>query len=105
MPRKPREHPESPEGKLQLEPATTAEILARLRRVEGQVRAVHRMIEQGRDCHAIAHQMGAAKAALERATIQLMTASMAQCLRPGKSGAIDQTEMNRLTDTFIKILS
>ncbi len=105
MARKPREVSGASEGKLALEPDTTAAILARLRRVEGQVRAVHRMIEQGRDCHTIAQQMGAAKAALERATIQLMTASMAQCLRPGKAGSIDQAEMNRLTDTFIKILS
>ncbi len=89
---------------LALDDATTGEILARLRRVEGQVRAVQRMIDQRRDCHAIAQQMAAAKAALERATIQLMTSSMAQCLQPGKDGAVNQTELNRLTDTFVKIL-
>jgi CsoR family transcriptional regulator, copper-sensing transcriptional repressor len=89
---------------LALDDATTRDILARLRRVEGQVRAIARMIDQHRDCHAIAQQMGAAKAALERATIQLMTSSMAQCLRSGKNGVVDQAELSRLTDTFVKIL-
>jgi len=94
----------APEASLALDDATTADILARLRRVEGQVRAVQRMIDQRRDCHAIAQQMAAAKAALERATIQLMTSSMVQCLRPGKNGIVDQAELTRLTDTFVKLL-
>jgi CsoR family transcriptional regulator, copper-sensing transcriptional repressor len=92
------------EAPLDLDQTTTGEILARLRRVEGQIRAIQRMIDQRRDCHAIAQQMGAAKAALERATIQLMTSSMANCLRTGKNGSVDQAELNRLTDTFVKIL-
>lgn len=62
------------------------------------------MIDQRRDCHAIAQQMAAAKAALERATITLMTSSMVQCLRPGKNGVVDQAELSRLTDTFVKLL-
>lgn len=93
------EHPHSA-----LDPTTASEVLGRLRRVEGQVQGIARMIEQGRDCHAIAQQMGAAKAALERATVQLMTLSLVQCLRPGKNGVIDQSELTRLTDTFAKIL-
>lgn len=90
---------------LKLDPETKSEILARLRRVEGQVRAIAGMIEQGRDCHAVAQQMGAAKSALERATVQLMTSSLVQCVKPNKNGEYDQKEMARLTDTFVKILS
>ncbi len=89
---------------LNLDAATTARLLARLRRVEGQVRAIARMIEQRRDCHAIAQQMGAAKSALERATVQLMTASFVQCLRPNERGEHDRRELARLADTFTKIL-
>ena len=95
----------APPSASSIDDETVAALLARLRRVEGQVRAVARMIEQRRDCHAIAQQMGAAKSALERATIQLMSASMVKCLRPnGKTGEIDQAELDRLTDTFMKIL-
>ncbi len=89
---------------LDLDPETTRQILARLGRVEGQVRAIARMIEQKRDCHAIAQQMGAAKSALERATLQLMASSLVQCIRPKGDLDFDQKEVTRLTDTFVKIL-
>lgn len=94
------------EQPLQIDDDTQREILDRLRRVEGQVRAIQRMISERRDCHAIAQQMSAAKAALERATVQLMATSMAQCIRPNsKTGAIDERELSRLTETFVKLLS
>ena len=94
------------EQRLQIDDETVRTILARLRRVEGQVRAIQRMITERRDCHAIAHQMSAARAALDRATVQLMATSMAQCLRStDNSSGIDDLELHRLTDTFIKLLS
>jgi CsoR family transcriptional regulator, copper-sensing transcriptional repressor len=79
-----------------------SKIQGRLRRVEGQVNAVQRMLEERRDCHAIAQQMAAARAALHRAKVQLMTTSMAECLRP--NGNVDNDEMTRLTETFVKLL-
>jgi CsoR family transcriptional regulator, copper-sensing transcriptional repressor len=79
------------------------QIQGRLRRVEGQVQAIQRMIAERRDCHAIAQQMSAARAALDRATVQLMTTSMAECLKP--NGHADSDELSRLTETFLKLLS
>jgi DNA-binding FrmR family transcriptional regulator len=64
------------------------------------------MIAERRDCLAIAQQMSAARSALERATVQLMATSMAQCLRPnGKTATVDERELARLTETFVKLLS
>jgi DNA-binding FrmR family transcriptional regulator len=96
--------PLSTERHLDIEDEIATDIVMRLRRVEGQVRAIEQMIEQRRDCHTIARLMGAAKSALERATIQLMTASMAGCLSAGRKGAYDQRELAKLTDTFVKII-
>ena len=89
---------------LDIDEEIASDIIVRLRRVEGQVRAIEQMIEERRDCHTIAQLMGAAKSALERATIQLMTASMAGCLSAGRNGSYDQRELAKLTDTFVKIL-
>jgi DNA-binding FrmR family transcriptional regulator len=89
---------------LRIPERTADEILARLRRVEGQVRAVQRMIAERRDCHAIAQQMAAAGAALSRATVQLMTSSMAQCLT-AENGKPNEAELERLTETFTKLLA
>ncbi len=89
------------ERELDIPERTVTDILARLSRAEGQVRAVKRMITERRDCHVIAHQMAAANAALSRAAAQLMTASMAQCL---SGGAPDDVELARLTEAFAKLL-
>lgn len=88
---------------LQLGDEVVEQIQGRLRRVEGQVAAIQRMIAERRDCHAIAQQMSAARAALDRAAVQLMAQSMAQCLQP--NGSIDEHELHDLTETFIKLLA
>jgi DNA-binding FrmR family transcriptional regulator len=90
------------EAVLGIDDAAAREVIARLARVEGQVRAIQRMIDQRRDCHAIVQQLGAARTALERATAQLMVSSLAQCIRDSKSN--DETDVRRLTETFIKLL-
>ena len=88
---------------LRISEEALEQIQGRLRRVEGQIQAVQRMLAERRDCHAIAVQMAAARAALDRATVQLMTTSMTECLRP--NGHVDNDEMARLTETFVKLLS
>ena len=88
---------------LQLSEEVVEQIQGRLRRVEGQIAAIQRMIAERRDCHAIAQQMSAARAALDRAAVQLMAQSMAQCLRP--NGSVDEHELTNLTETFIKLLA
>jgi DNA-binding FrmR family transcriptional regulator len=91
------------EAELNIDDVAIRELLARLARVEGQVRAVARMIEERRDCHAIVIQLGAARAALQRATAQLMVSNLAECLRTAKGGA-GTAEIQKMTDTFIKLL-
>jgi DNA-binding FrmR family transcriptional regulator len=40
-------------------------LLNRLKRIEGQVRGIERMIEDGRDCESIITQLGAVRSAIE----------------------------------------
>ena len=91
------------ERALQIDPGAVRDIAARLARVEGQVRAVQRMLNERRDCHAIVQQLAAARTALERATAQLMVSSLAQCIRESK-GSTDDDEIQRLMATFTKLL-
>lgn len=88
---------------LQIADQAAQDIIARLARVEGQVRAIARMIDERRDCHAVVQQLGAARTALERATAQLMVSSLSQCIRTAKNGS-DEIEIQKLMDTFIKLL-
>ena len=102
-PAAPRQRTARNEPSLSIDPEAAREITARLARVEGQVRAIARMIEERRDCHVIVQQMAAARAALERATAQLMVSSLTQCIRKAKSSS-DEGEVRKLTETFIKLL-
>lgn len=61
--------------------AETAErVLSRLARVEGQVRGIRKMIEDGRDCEAILTQVLAARAALERAAGEIVGGYINECM-------------------------
>lgn len=52
---------------LRLEQEVEASIQIRLRRIEGQIASLQRMLEDGRDCAGIAQQLAAARAGLDRA--------------------------------------
>ncbi len=77
------------------------EILARLRRVEGQIRGIQRMIKEGRECEAVATQLLAARAALDKASVFIMSHHIEQCLLTG-SGEANQEQLNRLVSFFVR---
>ena len=55
-------------------------ILDRLRRAEGQIRGVQRMIEERQDCEAVLTQLLAARGALDRVAGQVVAAHLEECL-------------------------
>ncbi len=62
-----------------LSAAQKKDLMHRLARVEGQLRGVQKLIamaEHPADCAAVAQQMAAARKALDRSFVQLLTASM-----------------------------
>ena len=60
-------------------------ILNRLRRIEGQVRGLQRMIEEGRDCHEILTQLAGVRSALDAAGAQILEVYASGChARPGE---------------------
>ncbi|MDX2007886.1 MAG: metal-sensitive transcriptional regulator [Meiothermus sp.] len=46
-------------------PTTKAQVLNRLRRLEGQVRGLQKMVEEGRDCHDILTLLAGVRSALD----------------------------------------
>jgi DNA-binding FrmR family transcriptional regulator len=65
---------------MELDPKELEGTLKRLRRVQGQVGGVIRMIEEGRDCVEVLTQLAAASRALERAGFKLVVAGLRECL-------------------------
>jgi CsoR family transcriptional regulator, copper-sensing transcriptional repressor len=55
-------------------------ILRRLRKVEGQVRGLQRMVEEDRYCIEILEQVSAATKALQAVALQLLDEHLAHCV-------------------------
>lgn len=59
------------------------QITKRLRRVEGQVRGIEKMIDEDRYCIDVLTQISAAQAALDKVALQLMEDHAAHCVVGG----------------------
>ena len=72
-----------------LEAKARTDLLNRLKRAEGQLRGVQRMIEEGQPCIDIANQMAAVRRALDSTHVRLAVCFMQQelqgALRLGES--------------------
>ncbi|MFD5515572.1 metal-sensitive transcriptional regulator [Streptomyces sp. NPDC127066] len=62
-------------------------VLNRLRRAQGQISGVIRMIEEGRDCEDVVTQLAAASRALDRAGFAIIATGLQQCLTDVEKGA------------------
>jgi len=80
------------------------DVLKRLRRLEGQIRGIQRMIEEGQDCGDVVTQLSACKAALDRVGYRLVVAGMRHCATAPESGdrepELEAAELERL---FMKL--
>jgi DNA-binding FrmR family transcriptional regulator len=53
----------------------------RMKRIEGQVRGVIRMMEEGKDCKELVGQMSAVRSALDRAIGVIVSTNLEECVR------------------------
>lgn len=75
-------------------------MLLRLRRIEGQVRGIQRMVEEDRDCREIVHQIAAIRAALSGVNALVLECYARNCLDDTER-AHDQTVAD-LIDVMLK---
>lgn len=61
------------------------QILQRLKRIEGQVRGIHRMVDQDSYCIDILTQVSAANNALKKVAVGLLEDHIAHCMANGAS--------------------
>lgn len=66
-------------------------LVARLARLEGQIRGLQNMIEEGRDCQDILTQLSAAKVAMNQVGLHVIAHAMKECL--GDSEASDREQL------------
>ncbi|MFB5663547.1 metal-sensitive transcriptional regulator [Alteribacillus sp. HJP-4] len=71
----------------------TVETKNRLKRVEGQVRGVQKMMNEGKDCKDVIHQLSAARAALDRASTFIVAQNLEECIRQQAEKGEDSSEL------------
>jgi len=79
-------------------------ILRRLHRVEGQIRGVIRMVEEDQSCEDILTQVSAARSAIDRVGMHILTHRMRDCLQ-NDAGKSPQEAMEEAIDIFLRFSS
>ena len=76
-------------------------ISKRVKRAQGQLGAVARMLEEGRNCDEIVIQMSAVSKAINTAAFTLISASLKECIVEGKTNSEAVTE--KLQKLFLSL--
>ncbi|MFC5139810.1 metal-sensitive transcriptional regulator [Actinomycetospora rhizophila] len=83
---------------MQVQAAELTDVVSRLRRVEGQIAGIVRMIEEGRECKDVVTQLAAASRALDKAGFKIIATGLRHCMTENDDGerAVDVAEMEKL---------
>lgn len=81
---------------MQVDPNTVGPVINRLKRAQGQLTGVLRMLDEERDCADIVTQLAAVSRALDRAGFALIAAGLEQCIRAGDDGTIDRDKLEKV---------
>jgi DNA-binding FrmR family transcriptional regulator len=86
---------------VELNPEEMGAVVNRLRRAQGQIGGILRMIEQGRDCQDIVTQLAAVNRALDRAGFAIIATGLKQCL--SQSGEQESLDIKTLEKLFLSL--
>lgn len=83
-------------------PDTQNNISQRLKRIEGQVRGIQRMVEEGRDCREIVNQVAAVKSALGSLNAVVLSCYVRNCLNSPEEDVSNDKTADELIDLMLK---
>jgi len=83
--------------------ADSASVAARLRRIEGQVKGIQRMLEEGRGCEDVITQIMAARAALDKVALSVMSDHMEECINETGSSEAKKATIERALTLFLRM--
>jgi DNA-binding FrmR family transcriptional regulator len=78
------------------------EIINRLRRVEGQIKGIQKMVDEGQFCGDILIQIAAARSALNNAGGLILENYIKNCLKVSPDGKAEENDLNQLIDIMLK---
>lgn len=79
-----------------------AEILSRLKKIEGQVRGVARLVEEGKDCTDVLTQVAAVISGMEKVGLRLLREHMHTTLSNGDGQAEGVDDVVKAVERFLQ---
>ena len=73
-------------------------IVTRLRRIEGQLRGIQRMLEEGRVCEDVVTQLMAARNGIDQVGVRVLEMHIEQCVFGGR--AVDPAQAQALREAL-----
>jgi DNA-binding FrmR family transcriptional regulator len=86
---------------VELKPEDMTAVVNRLRRAQGQLGGVLRMIEEGKDCQDVVTQLAAVSRALDKAGFAIIASGLKQCLV--ESGGVDTIDTKTMEKLFLSL--
>lgn len=74
-------------------------VASALNRIEGQVRGIKKMYEEGRECEQITQQISAIQSALKRVAREILTDEAVRCAKGGS----ERKKFERVIDSAVKL--
>jgi DNA-binding FrmR family transcriptional regulator len=90
---------------MQVDEATKKAQIHRLRRIEGQVRGLQRLIESDDDCVDVLTQVSATTRALESFAIQLVEQHLMACVHEASRDGVDpEAKVSEITAAIARLV-
>ncbi len=79
------------------------DVRRRLHRVAGQVGAIERMLDEGRECRDVVTQISAATKALEQVGFRIVAAGLTYCVQHPDDAAAEGYPLDEVQRMFMKL--
>ena len=86
---------------MQLNSAEMTPVINRIKRAQGQLAGVLRLLEEGRDCEDVVTQLAAVSKALDRAGFAIVASGLQQCLAEGDG--VDSVDVKKMEKLFLSL--
>lgn len=81
---------------MQLEAEAMKPVINRIKRAQGQLAGVVRLLEEGRECEDVVTQLAAVSKALDKAGFAIVASGLQQCIAEGGTDSLDVKKMEKL---------
>ncbi|RYB96059.1 transcriptional regulator [Nocardioides glacieisoli] len=87
---------------MELDPTEMVPVINRIKRAQGQLAGVLKMLEEGRECEDVVTQLAAVSKALDRAGFAIVASGLQQCLLAG-DGEVDSLDVKKMEKLFLSL--